>query len=504
MSDVRRPRRGLVLFAVLLLVGSAVLVATAVVFIVGGEVAGGASERETLRLRAAALSAVEAVAAKLGSQRTVMLEGGTPIVDATLELWESGGETATARLLPVDTRGSTLVAEPAKAPLGLATIESLVATGAMDEGLAGRIVALRDAGARLLSIDALLSPRGGSDGLTVEELFGPVDGLVAAAADDPRRRRDLALAATTGAGAGETGTRPVRELLTTFAFEPPVRFDGSPRLRIDGEWTDDHRGEVDAALGSGSAAILEAAMKEGEPTVGSLFAAWRTKHADPKEWHAFLDAVTLGDGPLEGRIDIQHADVESLRSLPGITKEQAERIAREREGLGAESRRSIAWLAERDVLPAETCAALVDRATTRSFLWRVRVAATIARGRDDAALRPPVVLEAVVDCSGARPRIALLRDLSGLETVARMLAAAERENAGRGAMERDEFDSDPLGAEPGMESMPEESVETPEPEPEPEVEPAPGAGGSSAAPPEPAAPAGVPPRHGVGRWRRSQ
>ncbi|MBL9120131.1 MAG: helix-hairpin-helix domain-containing protein [Phycisphaerae bacterium] len=493
----RAARRGLVLFAVLILVGSAVLVATAVVFIVGGEVAGGANEREVLRLRAAGLSAVETVAAKLGAQRSVMLEGGTPLLDETIELWDAGRETASARLLPVDAWGSTLVAESGKVPLGAATIESLVDTGAMDEGLAGRVLALRDAGPRLLSVDAMLASRGGADGLTVSELLGPPDSLAVALSADGRERRDRALEASVGANA-MSGSRPVRDLVTTFAFEPPVQSDGSPRVRLDGEWTDDRRGGIDAILGGGSAALLESAMKEGSPTFGTLFAAWRSKHADPREWHAFLDACALGEGPFEDRLDVLRATPEALRSLPGISKDIAERIVREREGLPAEQRRSIAWLAEREIIDAETCAGLVERATTRSFVWRVRVHAALARNGEPAT-RPGVVFEAVIDCSAARPRVALLRDLSALDTVATMLASAGAKATADEEAEDDDA-SDTIFPEAIAEMPPMDEVIAPEP-PEDSASTPPSDAGSAPAPPTSPS---FPSRHGVGRWRRSQ
>jgi hypothetical protein len=501
-----RCHRGLVLFAVLILVGSAVLVATAVVFIVSGEVAGGANEREVVRLRAAGLSAVEAVAARLGAQRSLMLEGGTPLLDASFDLWESGGETATVRLLPIDATGATLIAEPGKIALGSATIESLVATGAIGEGLAGRVLALRDAGPRLVSIDALLGPRGGADGLTVEELYGPITELAGALTADPRERRDRALEASVQATL-DGGNRAVRDLLTTFAFEPAIQVDGSPRIRLDQEWTDDHRGGIDAALGSGASSLLEAALKSatggtsaeasGAGNMALLLNAWRTKHEDPREWHALLASVTFGAGPHENRMDILRAPAEALRSLPRVTRDVAERIVRERETLPIESRRSIAWLAEREILAPDACAALADVASTRSFVWRIRVQGSILRERETAP-RPGAVFEAVIDCSGERPRIALLRDLSALESVASLLRSSSTDDDDGSNEEddsrppndliADDFEAvDPMSAT--GEELDAEADEGSDALATPGMEP----------PTEP-----VPSRRGVGRWRRAQ
>ena len=492
----------MVLFAVLVLVGSAVLVATAVVFIVSGEVAGGANEREVLRMRAAGLSAVEAIAARLGSQRNVMLDGGAPSIEATLELWETGGETATARLLPVDSRGATLVAEPSKMPLALASIESLVASGVVNEGLAGRAIGLRDAGPKLLSIDALLRPRGGADGLTAGELFGPLDLLGSSVIADPRAARDRALAARvaqdSGSPARSEGSAPLREILTTFAFEPQLRADGAGRVRLDVEWTDDHRGAVDALLGGGSAALLEAAMKGGDASLTALFASWRSRHQAPREWHAFLDGVALGDGPALDRVDIMRAPLEVLRMLPGVSREVAERIVREREGISGESRRSIAWLAERELLNADGVAALVERTTTRSFLWRVRVEATLARSGGEA-IRPGVIFEAVIDCSEERPRIALLRDLSTIDTVASMVAAMPQRSL------EESFDVDAAEEASVPAATPEEGDgEVMAPALEVDVEAGSAASTSESSEGSQGGAQQTPARHGIGRWRRTQ
>ncbi len=500
--SVARSRRGLVLFAVLVIVGSAVLVATTVVFLVGGEVSGGANEREALRTRAAGLSAVHAVAARIGSQRSALLEGAAPLIDREILLWESADETATATLIPVDALDNPVVAENARVPLATATVESLVASGSVDERLAGQILAARDAGRRPISIDALLAGPGG-DGLSAEELYGDLEQLARSLSPELGDARERAIQA----GIARTeGRVAMRDLLTALSFEPPVAIDGTPRLRLDVEWTDDHRGAVDARLGTGSAALLEAAMKEGEPTIASLFSLWRTRFPEPAQWHAFLDGVTLGDGPHEHRLDVTRAGLEALRTLPGVSRDIAERIIREREGLPVEARRSIAWIAERGILDAESFDRIVDLATTRSLLWRFRVVARIDRP-GSAPQGRRAIFEAVVDCSDERPRIAALRDLSGLETVAQMLL--QRPEEGSDAAAADELDPvlEALAASErgeGLEEMPliEADEEDPERSPRFDDDSAftlPDAEGRA-----PDAPPETPGRRGVGRWRRAQ
>ncbi len=490
-------RRGLVLFAVLVIVGSAVLVATTVVFLVSGEVSGGANEREALRIRAAGLSAVHAVAARIGSQRSTLLEGGAPLVDREIVLWETPEEIATATLVPVDLSDATVVAENARVPLAVATIESLVASGAIDERLAGQILAARDAGRAPGSIDALLAGAVG-DGLAVEELYGDIEQIARSFSEEVSDARERTIQAGIARAEGRVA---MRDFLTTLSYEPPVAIDGTQRLRLDVEWTDDHRGAVDALLGTGSATLLEAAMKEGEPTLASLFSLWRKQFQEPAQWHAFLDGVTLGTGPHEHRLDLSRAGIEALRTLPGITREVAERIVREREGLPVEARRSIAWIVERGILDGDALDALVELATTRSLFWRFRVVARIDRPRELSQGRR-AIFEAVVDCSEERPRIAALRDLTGLETVAQLLLL-QRED-GRDGPSADELD-------PVLEAFSSGDVDEPLDESEAidvpleeltDADPAftlPDSGGSAMP-----APIESPGRRGVGRWRRAQ
>ncbi len=500
MNRPSRPR-AFVLIAVLIIVASAIFIATTVGFLVSGEVAGAANEREATKLRAVAWSGVQAVAAKLGAQRSLVLAGGTPLIDAELTLWEVPGEVASIRLLPVAFDGERLVSENGKIPLRNASVESLVATGAVEPSLAGRIIALRDAsGGRLSSCDALLTTRGGADGLSAEELFGPMDDLItsmaAAQSDDPRQQRDARLDRLVQ---GDAPPKAMRDLLTTFAYEPALDNSGARRIRLDGEWTDDRRGGVDAVFGAGSSKLLEAAMSKGEPSLLAAFAVWRSLHADPKEWHAFLSSVTLGDGPIADRIDIQRASSTALRSLPGISGEIADRIVRERETLPTESRRSAAWLVEQSMLDGDAFAGIVDRVTTRSFLWRVRVEARIVPAAND---RPTdaiddirtVVYEAVIDLSDERPRIASLRDLSGLGMVAQLLRAdgiraAKDPSELSTEEERSEFDiAEPSDPEPELS----ESLQ-PEPDSPTAVEEQPTGEGATAAS-----------RRGIGRWRRAE
>ena len=109
-----------------------------------------------------------------------------------------------------------------------------------------------------------------------------------------------------------------------------------------------------------------------------------------------------------------------------------------RDGLAADSLKSPTWLAAEEVLTPVQYARCADTVTTRSMQWRVRIEAGLLRDdaqinwsggdrgnpaeadfesraylyQEDAGLMDRVVVEAVIDISSARPRVAYLRDLT--------------------------------------------------------------------------------------------
>jgi len=237
-------------------------------------------------------------------------------------------------------------------------------------------------------------------------------------------------------------------------------------------------------------------MKVENPSIAGVLAAWSATHPETKEWHALLSNITIGGGELADRIDVQRASACSAAALPGITVEIAQRIVRERETMGAASRQSAAWLVEQGLLERDQFAAIVDRVTTRSFFWRVRVETTLEspsprsarRAFDDEGGdgRRTVIFEAVVDLTREQPRIALFRDLTGLGTVAQLIRASA-------AMPlREEFDPiDPIGDLPRSDT-------------DPSIDPAVAESGDPSET-DPVSSAPQPPTGGgVGRWRRAE
>lgn len=485
-----RREAGFVLLVVLVVVAAAVLAVTGTIFLIRGEVAGTANAGEAVRTRAVAWSGVQAIAATLGQARGEILAGGDPIVEASFTVWEEGGERGTVRLLPLGPAARTLVAENAKVDLGRLGAEDLARSGALDADAAARVVAARDAcGPRPLDLSSLLA-----HGALPEDLHGELDeAFLAAFGDADSDDAELAAASRDAAMAiardAAPAPRGLSDLATVFAFDPPVRADGSPRIVLSGELDAAEREEIEELFGEGAAAALERVAADVADEA-ALLAAWASVRPDPAAWSALLAAVTLIEGGLdEGRIDLLRADEAALRALPGLPDEAPARIVREREAVPDDDRLDPAWLVKRGILDAETFRTLLPRLATRSLFWRVRVEGRIERlaGEGEPTAASRTILEAVIDLTGERPRLASLRDVTALPDAIRMLAATpERE----------------VAVEPEEESVadftPENDVRSDVPEPSPttiDADPAP------AAPVEPV-PAARSGATGIGRWKR--
>ena len=486
-----RPRRGFVLLVVLIVVAAAVLAVTGTIFLVRGEVAGTANAGESVRVRAVASSGVAAVAARLGQSRGEILAGGEPLIEPSFILWEAGGERGVVRLLPLGPEARTLVPENAKIDLGRVDAEGLVRGGTFDTEAAARVIAARDAvGGRPLELDGLLA-----HGVIPEDLHGDLDdSFLAAFGDVESADEDLAAASRDAALEIARGVAPaprgLSDLATVFSSDPPVASDGTPRILVADTLDEEEREILDRRLGDGAAAALARIAGEA-PDEAALVEAWSSVRPDPSDWSALLDAVTLIDAGLdEGRLDILRAGEAALAALPGLSPEAAARIVRERDAVPAEGRLDPAWIVERGIVDAGTFRALLPRLATRSLFWRVRVEGRIERTGDD---RPPeptsrVILEAVIDLTGERPRLASLRDVTALPDAIRMLASLPAPD------ERPESEADldslatPENAEPS---------ELPEPEPVlEEVDP----GRPAPVEAESAARSGA---KGIGRWKRA-
>jgi DNA uptake protein ComE-like DNA-binding protein len=420
-------RRSFVLIAVLVVIGSSLLVATSLLFVAQTESAASAGSREVAQSRALAWSGLQVVMAQLNDQREAILRGETPILDNHRIIYESGNRHGVVQLLPVSGHDgdAVLVAEAGKLGLNAITIDALIATGVVSPDEAQAIVAHRDAASdkRLQSVMDLLRVPGA--GISAERIFGPVDELQSGEAS--RGHAGPAQAVDPQAEA-ELVYRGLADLLTVHGDEPLLQASGDPRINLNVPWSDELGQRVAARFDRDAADLLKSFLEGGMKfdSDARIVSALIQMQVAPEEWAPILDAFSTTDQPIRtGRLDINSATAEALRGLPGITEDQAAQMVRVRSELSADERATIAWPVLAQIITPEQFVAVVDRITNRSWTYRVRIAAGEMMGDEaDAWIGHTARYEAVIDLSSSRPRVAYLRDITLLAETAAIAAEA--------------------------------------------------------------------------------
>lgn len=412
---VRRGTPGMVLLTVLIVVAIAALAGTTAMYLARAEVAAARTTLTRTQSRALAWSGVQAVMSELEDQREKLLDGGEPDLTGEWDLYsEEGGRRGIVRLVAWGEGGPVAEAEGARLDLNAASADMLKLLG-FDEKSAAAVVSARDR-------QKLLSER---------ELAG-MEGV------------SLAASKASGARGPVAVERDLLSLCTVFSFDPNVQSGlgengsdhrGRQRVNLNVAWSDRLAEAVDDRFGEGSSTAVKQFFDRGTKFKGmaDIVAAAISANVEPKDWAPIVDALTVTADPyLIGRVDLNHAPVEVLSVVPGISAEAAGRIVGARDSVDAAARRTPVWPVIEGILQPQEYVKAADFLTTRSLQWRVRVEAGTAAASDQeqreqsAVLADRVVLEAVIDVASERPRIAYLRDVS-LEDQAERLLGADAE-----------------------------------------------------------------------------
>lgn len=481
--------RASVIVAVLLLLVIGVIVSASVLGSAAAAASATQADLKRTQARALAWSGVQAVMAQLASQRNDILQGAFPDVTAQWSLYtDTDGTEAVVRLLDVSPADpSTLLAsENAKLDLNSATIEMLEAVPGIDQTLAEKIVALRDA-QPMRSVESLL----GVAGVDAHLLYG----LPASTADfaspggfsspDGSFLGDAGIGGQAGgdalaqSNAGMMGDGPMAanalvQLCTVYAFDPNVQLGldndgetlGQQRVNLQVSWSD-QLGEAIAQRINQQAADMVKGLIQGKQDFSSdsqLVKLLIGAGVKPEDWSLVFDVFTTRDDMyLPGRVDINRAPVEVLAAVPGIDQEHAEMIVEHRSSLDQAAKQSVVWPVVEGVLEPQAFVDAVDWLTTRSMQWRVRLEAGFRAGEpgmdpvgnasvqsdqanipmtlddltasfdapseDEQALDHRIVLEAVIDIASERPRVAYLREMTVFEPMLALSIALEAQNA---------------------------------------------------------------------------
>ena len=540
----RTRRRGVVLMAVLVVAGIGLLLAGTMLMLVRGETASSGRAAEAVRSRALAWSGVQAVLSELASQRPAILAGERPQLDPQYLLGEEGPRLGIVRLLPAGPGGERISPESSRLDLATVTAEQLVASGLADEELAAAVIAARDAakGGRLDAVEGLLaaSAMQGGDGRAIggADLHGPLEALDLRGplAGDEGELAERVLDRLDGAR-----PRGLLDLLTVHAAEPWLDAEAKPRVSIRPPWSEAMEAAIEARFDERLAEAVRMvlageAIIDGEDIAEGLaldsdrdlIELLLRSGAEIDEARRIFDGLTFDPEPLRvGRLDLNTAPLEAIRTLPGIEQDQAAAIVETREQLSPQERLSPLWPAERGILRLEQYPEIIELVGVRSGCWRLRIACgTVDAESPEGPIEQATVWEIVVDLSGEAARLAAIREITLLDLAAQLslrLPALDRsEDATEDRAERmlaaaaeagdfpESFPGDPDAdgvAEDGVGGSFPESMrplpEMPRGDPLPSRRPASGAGASSPPPAGPAAAASTPRQSGVvGRWRR--
>lgn len=430
-------RRGFVMLTVLIVVVIAALLGTALLHAAGAQAGSSRQSVDAMQSRALAWSGVQAVMSELASQRESMLDGIEPRLTDEWTVFEgAGGQRGVFRLVPIgEDMRTTIESESAKLDLNRATEEMLAAHPLVGADLASRIVARR-ASAGFGSVEELLE----LEGVTQAMLDGDSGEAIEAGFRD--------------------SSRGLRDVVTVFSFDPNVQAGvgrdgrshrGDLRVNLNVPWSERLGRAIERRWGSDAARGVES-LKEQNVDMSSLGAFCgflKPLNIEDDLWVGILDSITTTDDMyVPGLIDINRARADVLACVPGIGEEAAEEIADRRGSLDATTLQSVFWPVQEGILTIDDFVLAVDHITARSMQWRVRVEAgmladqaeldRLARGGagggriggllpDEPELTHRVVVEAVIDVSSQRPRVAYLRDVTMLETAKRWARADEHE-----------------------------------------------------------------------------
>jgi len=412
-----QPRRSFVLIAVLVIVGSALLVATSLLYVAQSEAAGASGTADAAQSRALAWSGVQAVMSRLNDQRDRILAGDVPELDSPYVMYETGNRAGVVRVMEMGQPGLKLIAENGRIDVNHVDAERLTQSGLLESAAASSLIAWCDQPPNRLiqSIAELQQVPGGV--ISAEMLYGSLGDfqITTSQSGDTGTLRDSPSA---------SASQGLANHLTVFTAEPNLQQNGRLRINLNQPWSEELARLVEERFGREAADLIKQIYESGTTFErdAKIVQVLRFFKTPPEEWPPILDAFTTQSDELRtGRLNINTASVEALQSLPGITPELALQLISVREELSAGERASVAWPVVAQVITPEAFEKVVGLITTRSWCYRVRVeAGTSPAEQIEGPLSNRVILEAVIDLASPRPRVAYLRDITMLEDTVRI------------------------------------------------------------------------------------
>lgn len=406
--------RGFTLIAVLVTMGSALLMGTSLLFLAQAEVAGSVGTGAAAHSRALAWSGMEILMSQLNDQRQAILDGETIQLDDEYIIYETDTRLGVVRLLPIALGGGRVSFEAGKLDLNSITAETLTATELVEIELAEEIIHYRDNELRrpYQSIAELL----GVSGMTPEIIYGQLDEMIQSE-EIFDASQDLTLDSNF-----DEAPRGLADVVTVYSFGPSIQQSGRLRINLNQQWSEELGRRVEERFGRDVSDTLRRIMVDESKSFDSdkdLFEVLRFFNLEPEAWPEIVDTfTTLEDEFYFSRVDINTASYEVLVALGGFTEEEANAIVQMRGSLTPSDLATIAWPAIEGIVEPISYDELAGHITTRCWTYRLRLAAgEVDAEQSDGPLKNPVIYEIVVDLAGPQTRLAYIREITLLDTV---------------------------------------------------------------------------------------
>ncbi len=211
----------------------------------------------------------------------------------------------------------------------------------------------------------------------------------------------------------------LRRYLTVSSYEYDNDNDGAPRTNLNNPASPLPGVELPEALTNYIAALRQAKLKVGH-AADLLEATIRIKDkagketevasgVGPEQLPQVLDLFCATDAAQnKGLINVNTATPAVLQTVPGIDEALAESILAGRRSLGAERRRTTAWLYQEKLMDAVRFKQVAPLLTARGFQYSFCV---VGYGLPSGRY---CVLDVVIDLAGLEPSILSLRDITRL------------------------------------------------------------------------------------------
>ncbi len=412
-------RRGLVLVLVLVIMLFAIWTASVLVSTAQVQAGSTSIAEQQARSHAILLSGIEVVAEKLQNQRTGIRAGDSLHFEDEYVLFSDQGRHGIIRLLPVAPDGSVFRNEATCLDINHVTADQLLKTGLVEPEIANAIVSRRGSIGTYGSISELLTV----DGVTPECLYGEIGELDFTSQAIGQQQ-----------GLGErildrlevSLPRGLADVVTVYACEPMTSIQGGSMINLSDGWSSQIEGELSDLLKNEKTALIKSVVQRQQPKNDGVFAQMLASELPPNELANIMDLVTCEKTPNRlARIDINHASPLVLEAFGILEADQLQQVIDRRDELDEASRLSPLWPYVLGAIRQDQLADFFNRATTHGLAYRFILAAgEVNSDEPHAQLIEPCIYEVVIDLVDSAPRVAYLRDISLLQTAARLTIQA--------------------------------------------------------------------------------